>query len=616
MRNLIKKTGILIILLIIGLIFLACKEPDTRFPLTGTVSINGAALEGHTLTANTGDLEGDGIIFFQWKRSGTAYIGINSSLYNVTAEDVGYTITVTVTRSGNSGSVTSAPTATIIKPQPNTTISTSGLAFTLINDNTAYSVSKGTADAAAVIIPNVYNSLPVTMIAYNGFLNYTNMTSVTIPDSVTIIGSSAFSGCTGLTSISIPDSVTSIGSGALSGCTGLISISIPFVGASLNSMFNWSPYWSSYQNSFGSTTSFGYIFDAIASNYHSIPASLQTVIITGGDSIGFNAFANCSSLTSVTIPNSVTFIGSSAFSGCSSLTSVTIPNSVTSIGSSAFSGCSSLTSVTIPNSVTFIDSSAFYNCSSLTSINLNSDNPNYILQDGILYNKNKTNIIYVLTGISGSIIIPNSVTSIDAYAFQSRLSLISVTIPNSVTSIGFNAFENCSSLTSVTIPNSVTSIGSYAFYGCSSLTSIIIPNSVTSIGYGAFYGCSGLTSVTIPNSVTSIDSHAFSGCSSLTSVTIPNSVTSIDSHAFSGCSSLTSVTIPNSVTSIDSWAFSGCWNLTTVFYSGANISAWNEIVINENNYLTNATLYYYSATNPGTANTHWRYVDGIPSIWN
>ncbi len=190
--------------------------------------------------------------------------------------------------------------------------------------------------------------------------------------------------------------------------------------------------------------------------------------------IGEDAFEDCSSLTSVTIPNSVTYIGYDAFKDCSSLTSVTIPNSVISIGIYAFSGCSSLTSVTIPNSVTYIGGGAFNGCSSLTS----------------------------------------------------------VTIPNSVISIGIYAFSGCSSLTSIDIPNSVTSIGYDAFKDCSSLTSITIPNSVTSIGEGAFLGCSSLTSVTIPNSVTSIEGHAFAFCSSLTYVTLPNNAT-IDNSAFS-----------------------------------------------------------------------------------
>ena len=154
-------------------------------------------------------------------------------------------------------------------------------------------------------------------------------------------------------------------------------------------------------------------------------------------SIGNEAFQDCRSLTSVTIPNSVTSIGDRAFSGCSGLTSVTIGNSVTSIGGYAFRSCSGLTSVTIPNSVTSIGEGAFEGCSGLVSVT-----------------------------------IPNSVTSIGGYAFRSCSGLTSVTIPNSVTSIGSSAFSNCSGLTSVTIPNSVTSIGNGAF-GSSDLITVV-----------------------------------------------------------------------------------------------------------------------------------------------
>ena len=196
------------------------------------------------------------------------------------------------------------------------------------------------------------------------------------------------------------------------------------------------------------------------------------------------------------------------------------------------------------------------------------------------------------------LVIPNSVTSIENYAFYKCSGLTSVTIPNSVTSIGKNAFFECSGLTSVhisdiatwckislysnplsyahhlylgeeevkdlVIPSSVTSIGDYAFDGCSGLTSVTIPDSVTSIGDCTFRNCSGLTSVTIPNSVTSIGGWAFYECSGLISATIGYSVTNIGKEAFYNCSGLTSVTIPNSVTSIGSGAFEGCGGLTSV----------------------------------------------------
>ena len=150
-----------------------------------------------------------------------------------------------------------------------------------------------------------------------------------------------------------------------------------------------------------------------------------------------------------------------AFVNCSKLTSVVIPSSVTSIGSYAFSGCSGLTSVEIPSSVTFIGERAFGDCSKLTSV-----------------------------------VIPSSVKSIDGYAFEGCSSLTSVVIPSSVKGISSYTFGGCSRLTSVVIPSSVTSIGSYAFFGCSSLTSVKIPASVTSIGGSAFEGCSWLTRVT------------------------------------------------------------------------------------------------------------------------
>ena len=263
-----------------------------------------------------------------------------------------------------------------------------------------------------------------------------------------------------------------------------------------------------------------------------IPHTIKGVTVT---CIGNDAFDNCRSLTSVTIPDSVTSIGDSAFRYCTSLTSVTIPDSVTSIGDTAFQYCTSLASVTIPDSVTSIGGRAFDGCESLTSVT-----------------------------------IPDSVTSIGEDTFSGCTSLTSVTIPDSVTSIGEFAFHDCKSLTSVTIPDSVTSIGGYAFTGCKSLTSVTIPDSVTSTGEYTFSDCVSLTSVTIPDSVTCIDNGAFYGCRSLTSVTIPDSVTSIGRSAFSRCTSLTSVTIPDSVTSIGSGAFSNCAALTGIWVTEGN----------------------------------------------
>ena len=199
-----------------------------------------------------------------------------------------------------------------------------------------------------------------------------------------------------------------------------------------------------------------------------IPPTVENEdVIYSVTSIGYEAFYNCSSLTSVTIPESVISIDRIAFYYCSSLTSVSIPESVTSIGDDAFAYCGSLTSVTIPASVTSIGYYAFKGCSSLTSVNISD------------------------LGAWCKISFPDGGNPLNYahHLFLNGEEIKDLVIPESVTSVGKSAFAGCSSLTSVTIPESVTSIGDRAFAYCSSLTSVTIPESVTSIGGGAFWYC-------------------------------------------------------------------------------------------------------------------------------
>jgi hypothetical protein len=283
------------------------------------------------------------------------------------------------------------------------------------------------------------------------------------------------------------------------------------------------------------------------------------ITITGDTNIPVNGV--------VVIPNTindltVTSIGDEAFIG-STLTSVTIPDSVTSIGQYAFDYCPSLTNVSIGDGVSSIGIYAFSDCANLTAIVVDLNNLSYSSVSGVLFDKHQTTLIAFPGGI-GSYTVPPGVSSIGDYAFAVCPSLTSITISNSVTNIGDYAFYDCPSLTSITISNGVTNIGDYAFDDCTVLISVTIPASVTSIGDDVFNNCESLTSVTIPASVTSIGQDAFEMCIGLTSVTIPDSVTNIGEEAFEDCQSLTNVSIGNGVITIGNNAFVECFSLTSV----------------------------------------------------
>ena len=252
------------------------------------------------------------------------------------------------------------------------------------------------------VIPN-----SVTSIGDSAFYDSRSLSNIVIPNSVTSIGDSAFEGCNSLGSLVIPNSVINIGKGAFKWCKSLAEVVIP------NSVTN----------------------------------------------IGEFAFCGCSSLAEVVIPNSVTNIGKGTFANCSYLADVVIPDGVTSIGNNAFMSCSSLEYISLPKSVICLNGNPFFNWNG----KLECLSPNFIYEDNILFNKDKSRIISFRNQKLTSYVIPDSVTRIEDRAFSRCKSLVEVVIQNSVTSIGDRAFCGCKSLAKVVIPDSVTSIGDSAF---------------------------------------------------------------------------------------------------------------------------------------------------------
>ena len=468
--------------------------------------------------------------------------------------------------------------------------------------------------------------------------------SITIPSSfddypVTSIGASAFRDCSNLTSITIPDSVTEIGKAAFCGCSSLISISLPFVGnkpyssggeyypfgymfgtysyagcTATNQYYGW--FYTDYSNSDSQI-----VYKNLTLETYYIPTSLESVTITGSSDILYNAFYNCNNLISVTVGNRVKSIGEYVFQGCTNLTSVTIGEFVTKIGEYAFNRCKNLTKVTFGKSVNNLGSYSFSRCSGLTSIVL----PQAVESIGDAAFSDCTNLEHISMGSNVKVI------GTDAYyntAFYNNSSnwendalyigdciikakpVISddYTFRDGTRVIADCAFVLCSNLTNITIPNSVTNIGEAAFRGCDKLTSMSLPfagnesNGAYPFGYifgtssyanstaisqeylsgiteessATFYFPASLESVTITGS--NVSARSLRNCKNLKNITISKS-SSISSGAFSGCSGLTSLSLPY------------CFRLGALFgttqYSGSyHVGPYYSGVMND-------TIYYY-----------------------
>ena len=374
----------------------------------------------------------------------------------------------------------------------------------IFKDGILYDVKNGILVSAvnSLISEKVIVDECTKTIDYYAFADCDNLYEIEIPQGVVNIGEKAFARLDNLKNIDIPDSVTNITTLAFYRCNGLVSVQVP-----------------------GSVTA-----------------------------IKNGTFRECNNLKKVILNEGVAKIEGSAFVFCSSLEQIKLPQSLMSIGSGAFDNCTSLISVELPDNA-IISSDTFRGCKNLSKIVLSDTNNNYIVKNGILYNKNMTRILCYPAGIKDTeFFVPDTVKTIGDFAFYGTKALESINIPDSVTNIGTDAFGECSGLKEVVIPDSVTSMGEAVFYKCTSLEKVKLSVNITSPNPAVFQYCSSLKEVVLPESMKFISFFMFSYCKEITNIVLPDTLTSVLGSAFQNCDNLKNITVPKNVTTIQDYA--------------------------------------------------------------
>lgn len=492
-------------------------------------------------------------------------------------------------------------------------------------ENTNIVIKEGTISIVARCFDNKKNLVNIEIpdtVVYIGdyaFDDCTGLTSIELPNSVTYMGEDVFSGCNNLTSvklsdnlkeikdcsfwgcnklqdINIPNAVTNIGKGAFSKCSSLKKVSISNPIEIKDNTFYQCSNLEEVQLLGGAL--------GIGDNafYSCIKLSDITILdvseeYDGKYSIGANSFSECQSLKEITIPKNFTRIGSGAFSDCSNLEKVNILGSMEFIGAGAFYGtkissgfvekhirdkdivsfvieegvgqigdytflgAENLKSVHIPSTVYHITEKAFYGCNNLETVTISQDNPCFTIEDGIIYNKNKTILIRCLPGKNTKVEIPNTVTEIEEYAFMGCSKLKgTLTVPGSIKKISEHAFERCTSEIPLVLEEGIESIEARAFSNSHFIGNLTIPNSVTQIRWEAFFNCEKFNGKLNLGKVEYIATGAFANCSGFTGdLVIPEELSSINPKTFQNCTGFDGkLYVGQKGISIDIYAFLNC----------------------------------------------------------
>ncbi len=368
----------------------------------------------------------------------------------------------------------------------------------------------------------------VKEIGANAFANRTGVTSVYIPNWVTAIGDYAFANSTNIASVTIQGGKIEdleIGANAFAGCKNLITLNIEG-GSTMDS---------------GALIIGAYAFENNAKLSKTDIAENANIT-----SIGAYAFSGCSAITSVTIQKTTESIGERAYAQCTGISNVIFAeNGVdTQFGAFVFEGCQKLSSISLPSTLTSFDGSIFAGCNNIEAIEVSDDNEYFADNDGVLYDKNITTVVYYPKGKTLDLAaLPATVTKIGNAAFQGNVTIKTLTIPARITEIGDYAFENCVNLTSLAFDTDteLTTLGNSAFANCTSLATVTLPAGLTEIGDKAFY-LTSIAAITLPDSVTTIGAYAFAK-TNITAIIITKNVTTVKEGAFSDCVKLKTITV-------------------------------------------------------------------------